>query len=198
MHFGDGFRFYPKVLGEIWDPRLQTDRSVGIRIYYLPTFCLSSGEPKVEIQVVLEALAASSVSSVSRRRSLGGEAMPKRLIALGFLASSCLVPPLVGGQAAATHKVLCTAVPAGKIVKFVRPIYPAEVTAKAIAEGVVVKLTIDKQGVPRDLRVTKGDPILAKAALEALQQWRWKPYTLNGEPVEVESSVYIGFDPLAN
>jgi len=124
--------------------------------------------------------------------------MPKWLITLVFLVFSGLVASLVGAQAATKHKVTSTAVSGGKIVKSVKPVYPPEVTAKAIAEGVVVKLTIDKQGVPRDLRVTKGDPVLAKAALEALRQWRWKPYQLNGEPVEVESSVYIKFDPLTD
>ncbi|MGO9087041.1 MAG: energy transducer TonB [Terriglobales bacterium] len=124
--------------------------------------------------------------------------MLKWLIALVFLVFSCLAGPLVGAQSAAKPKVIGTAVSGGKMVKSVWPVYPPEVTAKAIAEGVVVKLTIDKQGVPRDLRVTKGDSILAKVVLEALRQWRWKPYKLNGEPVEVESSIYIRFDPLTD
>jgi len=124
--------------------------------------------------------------------------MPKWLTALAFLVFSCLIATPVEGQAAAKHNFISTAVSGGKVVKSVTPVYPTVVTAKAIAEGVVVKLTIDKQGVPRDLRVTKGDPILAKAALKALRQWRWKPYKLNGEPVEVESSVYIKFDPLTD
>ena len=81
----------------------------------------------------------------------------------------------------------------GKVVKRVEVAIPPGVTAKAIAKGVVVKLIIDKQGVPKDLRVTKGDPILAKAAVEAVRQWRYKPYKLNGEAVEVESTVYIKF-----
>jgi protein TonB len=67
------------------------------------------------------------------------------------------------------------------------------VTAKAIAEGVVLELTIDKEGVPKDIKVKKGDPILAKAVLEAVRHWRYKPYRLNGEAVEVESTVYIRF-----
>jgi protein TonB len=91
---------------------------------------------------------------------------------------------------------ICTLVPKGKLVKFVKPVYPAEVSAKAIAEGVTVKVTIDKQGVPKDLQITEGGPVLAQSALKALRQWRWKPYLLNGEPVEVESTVYIKFDPL--
>ena len=87
--------------------------------------------------------------------------------------------------------------PEGVIVKRVDPPYPHNASAKALAEGVDVKLTIDKQGVPKDIKVTKGDPALAKAVVEALRQWRWKPYKLNGEAVEVESSVYIRFEPTA-
>ena len=98
-------------------------------------------------------------------------------------------------KTAAERVCTLTAVPAGKILKRVMPVLPKEMTAKAITEGVDVELTIDRQGVPRDLQVTKGDPVLAKAVLEALQQWRWKPYELNGEAVEVESSVYVRFEP---
>ena len=84
------------------------------------------------------------------------------------------------------------------ILQRVNPPYPRNASAKALAEGVVIKLTIDKQGVPKDLQVTKGDPVLAKAALDAARQWRWKPYKLNGEAVEVESTVYINFEPSRN
>jgi TonB family protein len=83
----------------------------------------------------------------------------------------------------------------GKVVKRVELVIPPGLTAKAITKGVVVKLIIDKEGVPKDIQVIKGDPILAKAAVEALRQWRYKPYKLNGEAVEVESSVYITFEP---
>jgi len=83
----------------------------------------------------------------------------------------------------------------GKPVKRVGVIIPPGVTAKAMTQGVDVKLTIDKQGVPEDIHVIKGDPILAKAAIEALREWRYKPYKLNGEAVEVETNVYIRFEP---
>jgi len=81
----------------------------------------------------------------------------------------------------------------GKVVKRVGVVIPPGVTAKAISKGVVAKLIIDKQGVPKDIHVIKGDSILAKAAVEALRQWRFKPYKLNGEAVEVETEVYIFF-----
>jgi len=121
--------------------------------------------------------------------------MRKPFAILLLLAASSLFGQQIPEKAGPAHRLICTPVPRGKVLKSVMPVYAQEVTAKAIAQGVVVALTIDKHGVPRDLHLTKGDPILAKAALEALRQWRWRPYTLNGEPVEVESSVYIRFEP---
>jgi len=120
--------------------------------------------------------------------------MPKRLVVCLILASLACFGQGTQPKAAPRLHLVCTP-PAGKILKRVIPVLPKEMTAKAIAEGVDVKLTIDRQGIPRDLQVTKGDPIVAKAVLEALRQWRWKPYKLNGEAVEVESSVYIRFEP---
>ena len=115
------------------------------------------------------------------------------------LASASLLaqqaPPQTAGGKPAHLRVICTPVPKGEIVRRVLPVYPREVLAKVLAEGVDIKLTIDKQGVPKDLQVTKGDPMLAKSALDAVRQWRWRPYKLNGEAVEVDTSVYIRFEP---
>ena len=77
----------------------------------------------------------------------------------------------------------------------VKPAYPAHVDPKAMTEGVIVQVTIDKQGLPKDLRVTEGAPELAEPVLNAIRQWRWRPYKLNGGPVEIESNVYVKFDP---
>jgi len=99
--------------------------------------------------------------------------MDKCLAILILLACASLL-----GQQAPSElprRPICTPVPKGEIVKRTMPAYPKDVPAKALAEGVVVKLTIDKQGVPKDLHATKGDPALAKAAVDALRQWRWKP-----------------------
>lgn len=115
-----------------------------------------------------------------------------------FFASSCLFAQQVAENTATARKVIYTPVSGGKIVKFVKPVFPPEATMRAILGGVVVEGTIDKQGVPKNLHVTKGDPSLAKAAVKALQQWRWSPCKLNGEAVEVESSVYVRFEPSSN
>ena len=65
---------------------------------------------------------------------------------------------------------------------------------KAMAGAVTVELTIDKQGVPRTVRVSKNDPLLAQAVSTAIQQWRWAPYTLDGKAVEVETIITVIFE----
>ena len=52
---------------------------------------------------------------------------------------------------------------------------------------------IGKDGSVRDVRVESGLPILAQAAIDAVKQWRYKPYLIDGEPVEVDSRITINF-----
>jgi periplasmic protein TonB len=53
--------------------------------------------------------------------------------------------------------------------------------------------TISREGAIEDLQVLSGHPMLAKAAVEAVRQWRYRPYEHNGEPVEVETEVNVNF-----
>lgn len=56
-----------------------------------------------------------------------------------------------------------------------------------------MKVTIDKQGNLYRVEVISGHSVLASAAIEAVQQWKYRPYLLNGEPVEVETQVKVNF-----
>jgi periplasmic protein TonB len=79
------------------------------------------------------------------------------------------------------------------LVYDVAPKYPPE-AGRARIEGTVVLLAvIGKDGTVEDVRVEKGLPVLAQAAIEAVKQWRYRPYLLNGEPVEVDSQITINF-----
>jgi periplasmic protein TonB len=79
------------------------------------------------------------------------------------------------------------------LVYDVAPKYPPE-AGRARIEGTVVLLAvIGKDGTVEDVRVEKGLPVLAQAAIEAVKQWRYRPYLLNGEPVEVDSRITINF-----
>ena len=79
------------------------------------------------------------------------------------------------------------------LVYDVAPEYPPE-AGRARIEGTVVLLAvIGKDGTVEDVRVERGLPVLAQAAIEAVKQWRYRPYLLNGEPVEVDSQITINF-----
>jgi protein TonB len=57
----------------------------------------------------------------------------------------------------------------------------------------MLQAVIGKDGAVRGLRVMSGHPMLIEAAIEAVKQWRYKPYSLNGEPVEVDTRISVNF-----
>jgi protein TonB len=75
----------------------------------------------------------------------------------------------------------------------VNPKYPREARDKGIEGDVILQATIDTKGHIGNLNPVRGDPILVEASIEAVKQWKYKPYLLNGEPVEVETTIRIVF-----
>lgn len=73
------------------------------------------------------------------------------------------------------------------------PRYPTEAKAKHIQGSVILQGTIDRQGNVIQLKPLQGDPLLVQAAIDAVKEWKYKPYTLNGEPVDVETTFKIDF-----
>ena len=63
---------------------------------------------------------------------------------------------------------------------------------------VVLMAVIGTDGSVKDLRVESGLPMLAQAAIDAVKQWRYKPYLLNGEPVAVDTQVIVNFSLSGN
>ena len=79
------------------------------------------------------------------------------------------------------------------LIHDVAPQYPPEAGRARIEGAVVLMAVIGKDGSVQDVRVESGLPILAQAAIDAVKQWRYRPYLLNGEPVEVDSRITINF-----
>jgi TonB family protein len=79
----------------------------------------------------------------------------------------------------------------GQLITKVQPVYPGD--AKQIQGTVVLKVIIDKQGNVSNIQAISGHPMLIPAAIEAVKQWKYKPYLPNGEPVEVATSVTVNF-----
>jgi periplasmic protein TonB len=113
---------------------------------------------------------------------------------LAALAGVCLAV-LAAAQTADTPKRLriSSGVAEGLKTHTVNPTYPREAREKGIQGDVILQATIDTKGNIASLRPVKGDPILADASIEAVKQWKYKPYVLNGEPVEVETTILIKF-----
>ena len=79
---------------------------------------------------------------------------------------------------------------AGQILTKVAPVYPPDAKAAGISGAVVLHAVIDKDGTIGKLEVISGPQVLQSSALEAVRQWTYKPYLLNGEPTEVENNHY--------
>ena len=74
-----------------------------------------------------------------------------------------------------------------------QPLYPSAAKAARIQGPVVLRAVISKEGTIENLAVQSGHPMLVKAAIDAVRQWRYRPYLLNGDPFEVETQVTVNF-----
>jgi protein TonB len=81
----------------------------------------------------------------------------------------------------------------GLLISRIEPTYPPVARAARIQGVVVLAAIIDKKGNIQNLQVVSGHPMLAPAAIEAVKQWRYKPFLLNGQPLEVETAVTVTF-----
>jgi protein TonB len=81
----------------------------------------------------------------------------------------------------------------GLLINRVQPKYPSNALAMRIQGAVQIEATINKEGKITNLKPISGDPVLARAAMDAVRQWRYKPYFLDGEPVEIQTQIAVNF-----
>jgi protein TonB len=84
-------------------------------------------------------------------------------------------------------------VQAAKLIYQPQPIYPVLARQTGIQGAVVLRAVIGDDGNVSELQVISGHPLLVQAALNAVKQWRYQPTMLNGEPVEVETTITVSF-----
>ncbi len=113
-------------------------------------------------------------------------------------AETGALPNLVGSPGAGPTPVLQTpavsqGVSQGLVVKRVQPTYPANARQARIEGAVQLMATISRNGDISAVKVVSGEPQLAHAAVDAVKQWKYKPYLLNGSPVEIQTQVTINF-----
>jgi periplasmic protein TonB len=108
----------------------------------------------------------------------------------GIISSTPMAVPKV---ATPTRVRVSQGVSTGLLVRKVNPNYPPLARQARIQGQVLLQAEISKDGSIQNLRLISGHPMLAPAAIEAVKQWKYKPYLLNGEPVEVETQVQVNF-----
>lgn len=102
------------------------------------------------------------------------------------------VSPSVPNAAPQTLKV-SQGVSQGLLVKKVAPVYPQQALQMRTQGAVELIATISKDGDIANMKVLSGDAILARAAMEAVKQWKYKPYLLDSQPVEIETQITVNF-----
>jgi periplasmic protein TonB len=112
----------------------------------------------------------------------------------GVLGSVLSSAPVAIPKAATPQRVrVSQGVSQGLLIHKVQPAYPPLARQARIQGTVVLQALIGKDGAIQNLHVVSGHPMLTGAALDAVKQWRYKPYFLNGDPVEVETTINVNF-----
>jgi periplasmic protein TonB len=103
-------------------------------------------------------------------------------------ASNFALPPAPTRQAPRVSRMM-----EGNLILRVQPLYPPLARQARIQGQVILRAVISRDGVIGNLQLLSGHPMLVQAAIDAVKQWRYRPYSLNGEPVEVETQVTVNF-----
>ena len=110
---------------------------------------------------------------------------------LGGIISST---PVAVPKVAPSRVRVSQGVVSGLAISQPKPLYPQMARMARVQGAVVLQAVISKSGAIENLRVVSGHPMLQQSALDAVRQWRYRPYLLNGEPVEVETQITVNFN----
>lgn len=108
------------------------------------------------------------------------------------------LPNLMGGSSTGPAPVLQTlnvsqGISQGLLIKKVAPVYPSTALRLRLEGSVQLLATISRKGDIAAVKILSGDQTLAHAAADAVKQWKYKPYLLNGSPVEIQTQVTVNF-----
>jgi protein TonB len=160
-----------------------------------PTICLAVCAPALHPQAPAS---ASEAPDIGLNEGQGGEGPGQPGIGPGFLPGGTgdrvIVPEPPHAESPHVRPTrMSEGVMAAMLVNRVDPQYPKIARAAHISGVVHLRAIIAKNGTVRELEVVDGNPLLAQAARVAVQNWRYQPTRLNGEPVEVETYVTVNF-----
>ena len=113
-------------------------------------------------------------------------------------SSSGSISNLIGAQPNSPKPILeamtiSQGVSQGLLIKKVSPAYPSNAMRMRIEGSVQLLATISRAGNITAVKIVSGEPMLTRAAADAVKQWKYKPYLLNGEPVEIQTQITVNF-----
>jgi len=115
------------------------------------------------------------------------DAMPDGLLPNGLATSN--VRPDSGPK----RKIVISVLAEARLVNKVEPVYPRIAVISGVQGEVKLHAIIARNGTIQSLNAVSGHPLLIRAAIDAVGQWRYRPYVLNGEAVEVETIITVNF-----
>jgi TonB family protein len=118
--------------------------------------------------------------------------MPKYLLASSLIVIG-LACAIAAQDTTATARKVTPDVAQALLVSRVAPIYPPLARQARIQGTVILDIIVNKAGEIRDVKLVSGHPMLAPAAIDAVKQWRYRPYEKDGEPADVETTVQVNF-----
>jgi periplasmic protein TonB len=135
---------------------------------------------------------------VTQTKPAAADAPAPSLIGMAAPGAGAPPPNFVSGTNNAVKPVLQTlnisqGVSQGLVIKKVSPSYPSTALRMRTEGTVQLLATVSKDGDITHIKVLSGDPQLTKAATDAVKQWKYKPYLLNGEPVEIQTQITVNF-----
>jgi periplasmic protein TonB len=120
-----------------------------------------------------------------------GSAFPVTGLPMGI--STNPPPVAVPTKPPRPQKLIISHLDEGMLLRRVQPAYPRIAISTRTQGSVVLSALINTRGEIEGLQVVSGPPLLVQAALEAVKQWRYRPYILNGTPIEVQTQVTVNF-----
>ena len=138
---------------------------------------VSSGERFVPSEAGISSPAAANAATVPNRSA-------------DALASS---GPVVPGTPKGRTVKISSGAASGRLVKQVQPSYPLEAKLVRLEGTVILHAIIDRTGEMSEVYALSGPPLLESAAVDAVKQWQYRPYVVNGKPMDVETTIEVTF-----
>ncbi|NYF89962.1 energy transducer TonB [Tunturiibacter empetritectus] len=146
--------------------------------------------------IISTLLPGREVAAAEEPALLSPDNMGMRGLPIGIVTEECEPHPSVSiGTGGAPHKTInvSTGVSQGLLIAPIRPVYPAIARAAHVEGSVVVEAVISRGGTIESLHVLSGPMMLQSAAMDAIRAARYRPYQLNGEAVEVQTTITVNF-----